>query len=269
LSSRGHGSDETIAISVLLRIGSQLISASADLFADGRAYAAAALTRQLVEIEYLAWAFEVRDRDGERWLRSTRQDRESFFRPSKIRAAAGGHFRGQDYWRHCELGGHPVPSGTALLHDQEPELGQLMLADMLVRAALDWEAADRLVKAASTLAEHLRRRRPAALSADAYGPKAAGPFAQFCHEMHKPMTPPHEIARTIEAWRRVGIEVSPEGLSAPTLDLEVIARVTGDLLDRSAYDTEERWSDARDQAIDRVRQRIRRFDRKVKGATQV
>ena len=54
----GHGSDEIVAISMLLRIGSQLTTASADLFRDGRQYAAAALLRQLVEIEYLAWAFQ-------------------------------------------------------------------------------------------------------------------------------------------------------------------------------------------------------------------
>src|SRR5258708_3428464 len=35
ISPFGHGSDETVAVSVLLRIGGQLISASADLFADG------------------------------------------------------------------------------------------------------------------------------------------------------------------------------------------------------------------------------------------
>ncbi len=52
------GNDETVAVSVLLRIASQLISASADFFGDGRHYAAAALLRQIVEIEYLAWAFE-------------------------------------------------------------------------------------------------------------------------------------------------------------------------------------------------------------------
>lgn len=66
----GHGDDETIAVSVLPRVASQLTSASADLFTDGRGYAAAALLRQLVEIEYLAWAFETRNGDGERWLRS-------------------------------------------------------------------------------------------------------------------------------------------------------------------------------------------------------
>ena len=48
----GHGSDEAVAISMLLRIASQLISASTDLFSDGRPYAAAALVRQIVEVEY-------------------------------------------------------------------------------------------------------------------------------------------------------------------------------------------------------------------------
>src|SRR5258708_6128571 len=35
----GHGSDETVAVSMLLRIASQLVSSSADLFGDGREYA--------------------------------------------------------------------------------------------------------------------------------------------------------------------------------------------------------------------------------------
>src|SRR5258708_5184614 len=63
----GHGSDETVAVSLLLRIGSELVSACVDLFVDGRHYAAAALLRQIVEIEYLAWAFATNDREGERW----------------------------------------------------------------------------------------------------------------------------------------------------------------------------------------------------------
>ncbi len=80
----GHGSDETVAVSMLLRIGSELVSASTDLFADGRHYAASALLRQLVEIEYLAWAFEAKDQEGERWLRSSRSERQSFFTPAKL-----------------------------------------------------------------------------------------------------------------------------------------------------------------------------------------
>src|SRR5438067_543148 len=95
-SPRGHGSDETVAVSMLLRIAGQLISSSADLFEDGRKYAAAALLRQIVELEYLAWAMETRDREAERWLRSNRDERQSFFTPAKLRRAAQGKFRGKD-----------------------------------------------------------------------------------------------------------------------------------------------------------------------------
>lgn len=133
----GHGSDEVVAVSVLLRICSQLTSASADLFKDGRTYAAAALLRQLVEVEYLAWAIETRDRDGERWLRSTKEERESFFKPAKLRQAAEGKFRGKDYGYHCELAGHPVPGANILL-DGDVAVGQLLLSDLLGHVGRIW-----------------------------------------------------------------------------------------------------------------------------------
>jgi hypothetical protein len=138
VSPFGYGSDETVAMSVLLRIASQLISASADLFEDGRRYAAAALLRQMVEIEYLAWAMETRDREGERWLRSSREQRESFFTPAKLRQAAQGKFRGKDYGYHCELGGHPVPGAGVLLRD-DSVVAQLLLADLLGHAGRIWD----------------------------------------------------------------------------------------------------------------------------------
>ena len=134
----GHGSDETVAVSVLLRIGSQLISASTDLFTDGRNYSAAALLRQVVEVEYLAWAIETRDRDGERWLRSDRQERESFFAPRKLRQAAQGKFRGKDYGYHCELGGHPVPTAGVLL-ENDPAVVELLLSDLLGHVGGIWD----------------------------------------------------------------------------------------------------------------------------------
>jgi len=137
----GHGSDDTVGISVILRIASQLLSASTDLFMDGRTYAAAALTRQIVEVEYLAWAFATRDGDAQRWLRSTRKEREKFFRPAKLREAAKGQFRGVDYSYHCELGGHPVPGGTVLLRSSEPGAAQLLLSDVLGHAGQIWNHA--------------------------------------------------------------------------------------------------------------------------------
>jgi hypothetical protein len=131
------GTDEVVGMSVLLRIGGQLISASAELLTEGRPYAGAALLRQIVEIEYLAWAFESRDNDAERWLRSDRKIREEFFRPAKLRQASEGKFRGKDYGFHCELGGHPVPTGTVLLKD-EPSTAQLLLSDLLGHAGGAW-----------------------------------------------------------------------------------------------------------------------------------
>lgn len=134
----GHGSDETVAISLLLRIASQLISASTDLFSDGRAYAAAALIRQMVEVEYLAWAFETRNHDAERWLRSNKDERQEFFTPAKLRKAAGERFRSKDYGYHCELGGHPVPTSAILLKDQL-SVAQMLLSDSLGHAGRIWD----------------------------------------------------------------------------------------------------------------------------------
>lgn len=71
LTPSRHGTDQIDAVSLLLRIAGQLTSASASLVADGRHYAAAALVRQIVEVEYLAWAFQARDKDAERWIQST------------------------------------------------------------------------------------------------------------------------------------------------------------------------------------------------------
>ena len=134
----GHGSDETVSVSLLLRIGSELVSAAVDLFGDGRHYAAAALLRQLVEVEYLAWAFDANRDEGARWLRSTPSERQSFFTPAKLRKAAGDRFRGKDYGYHCELGGHPVPGATLLLKN-DTVVSQLLLSDLLGHTGRIWD----------------------------------------------------------------------------------------------------------------------------------
>ncbi|MBA15240.1 MAG: hypothetical protein CMN73_02675 [Sphingomonas sp.] len=137
LSPFGHGDDAAVAVSMLLRIASEIVSGCADLVASGRHYAGAALVRQLVEVEYLAWAFETKDEEAARWLRSTREERERFFKPSKLRKASGGRFRGTDYSYHCELGGHPVPGSWRLLTNAEAT-GQLMLFDCLTHSTHIW-----------------------------------------------------------------------------------------------------------------------------------
>lgn len=137
LSPYGHGDDATVAVSLLLRIAAQLVSASCDLTTDGRHYAASALIRQMVELEYLAWAFDHDNSEAARWLRSTHSERLTFFTPAKLRKAAEGHFRSVDYGYHCELGGHPVPRSWVLLTGDEA-MAQLMLSDCLGHAERLW-----------------------------------------------------------------------------------------------------------------------------------
>ena len=131
--------EEAIAVSILVRIGAQIVSASADLFADGRHYAAAALLRQLVEIEYLAWAIDTREQDGMRWLRSDREVRRSTFSPGRLRKAANGKFRSKDYSFHCEFGGHPTPNGGLMLLNDNSSSVQVLVTDLLGHAGRIWD----------------------------------------------------------------------------------------------------------------------------------
>jgi hypothetical protein len=92
----------------------------------------------MVEVEYLAWAFETRNHDAERWLRSSKDERQAFFTPAKLRKAAGDRFRSKDYGYHCELGGHPVPTSAILLNDQA-SVAQMLLSDSLGHAGRIWD----------------------------------------------------------------------------------------------------------------------------------
>ena len=134
----GHGNDATVAVSMLLRVAAQLVSGSVDLIRSERVYAGSALIRQIVEIEYLAWAFEAGNAEAAAWLRSDKKQRRDFFSPVKLRAAAGGRFRSVDYGYHCELGGHPTPGSWSLLNGDKA-VAQLMLSDCLGHAGSIWD----------------------------------------------------------------------------------------------------------------------------------
>ena len=126
------------AVALILEIGSSLISGANALFSSGNTYAAAALVRQLVEVEYLAWAFEEDNKEVEKWITSDKEERMKFFTPAKLRKAAQGRFRSKDYGYHCELGGHPVPGANVLLENSELQ-AQLLLSDMLGHSGRIWD----------------------------------------------------------------------------------------------------------------------------------
>ena len=142
-SKRGNGDDEAVAVGALLQVGGELTLGAVHLFASGQNYAGAALVRQLVEVEYLMWAFAADPKDAKKWLDSTPAERQKFFRPVVLRRRSGGRFLEKDYGHHCEMGGHPVPRSMTLLGKVDPAIVQLLVVDILLHG---WRTADSAVQ---------------------------------------------------------------------------------------------------------------------------
>ena len=99
------------------QIGGELADGTIALLRAGQRYGAAALIRQLVEVEYLAAVFAGGSTIAADWMRTTRDERLKFWSPTKLRQLASREFLPSDYWTHCEFGGHPTPRALALLPD--------------------------------------------------------------------------------------------------------------------------------------------------------
>jgi hypothetical protein len=116
-----------------VQIAGELISGAVALLAQDNVYGAAALLRQLVEGEYLAWAFAEDEQEAMSWMRSDRDERMRMWQPKHLRNRSQDRFRATDYHSHCERGGHPTPDATMLLpghsRRQLPELWWLDLAE--------------------------------------------------------------------------------------------------------------------------------------------
>jgi hypothetical protein len=134
----------------VLQIAGELVGGAVALFGIENRYAAAALIRQLVEVEYLAWAFAEDEEEATKWMRSSKKERQRFWRPGHIRERAEGRFRGVDYADHCGKGGHPSPEGIYLLPDHyRPDASAAVWwCDMVIHAMSVWRYA---LAAAETL----------------------------------------------------------------------------------------------------------------------
>ncbi len=111
------GSDATVGLATVAQVGAELLGGVGALLPLGNRYAALALIRQLVEVEYLAWAFAEDEPEAASWLRSSPQERRRRWQPGHLRARSAGRFRSTDYGRHCEMGGHPTPDARRALPD--------------------------------------------------------------------------------------------------------------------------------------------------------
>lgn len=116
------GDDRLIAMGYIAATAAELLRGVRSLLRDSNVYAAAALVRQLVELEYLAWAFAEDQDEAASWLLSTHEDRLARWQPRHIRQRSADRFRSKDYSLHCERGGHPTPMGCRGLINGDREV---------------------------------------------------------------------------------------------------------------------------------------------------
>lgn len=135
------GDDASVGLATVMQMSGEVVSGAIVLFGDENRYAAAALIRQLVELEYLAWAFAEDEDEAGNWMRSSKEERQRLWRPVHLRERAGGRFRATDYGEHCGKGGHPSPEGIHLLPDHyTPEASTpLWWCDMVIHAHSVWD----------------------------------------------------------------------------------------------------------------------------------
>ncbi|TPG25589.1 hypothetical protein [Mycolicibacterium hodleri] len=119
-------------------IGGELLASTAYLAMGRWANASAALVRQIVEVEYLAWAVTNDPDAAWEWLKSDRQTRLQRWQPGKIRQRSDGRFPNTGYHAHCEAGGHPVPEPATSIFDHRDEWVELSLYEAAEHGTATW-----------------------------------------------------------------------------------------------------------------------------------
>ena len=137
--AKKENNSDIIAYGIILKMAADLVLGIEFLIEKHCYYAAAALMRQMVEIEYLVWAFNEGNITPTMWLNSTHQQRLKLFAPRVIRQTSRGRFLDIDYQGHCEMGGHPTPKGAGFLADNGQKLCQVFLADVIIHGWRVWD----------------------------------------------------------------------------------------------------------------------------------
>lgn len=139
------------AVALVTQTAGVLARGAVHLYSAEHWYAGAALTRQFIEAEYLLFLFAQDIEEAIRWRNCPAAERRGYFTPNAMRKRSNGKFREQEYWAHCENGGHPTPCSGHLLPEHRSLLGSQILL---------W----------SDLAQHLERVWPSfGLAVDASG----------------------------------------------------------------------------------------------------
>lgn len=120
--------DFRTALSLVVQFGGSLATGAVALGEGANLYAAEALVRQLIEVQYLVRLFRRAPEEAVTWLKAAPAALRKTFSPREMRKRLGaGEFRYQEYRVHCEIGGHPALSAHHLLPGRSPEVGRPQL----------------------------------------------------------------------------------------------------------------------------------------------
>ena len=103
------------AIAVVIQMGGETARGAVMLLRDNNRYGAAAIVRQIVEIEYLLYLFAQDNDEPLRWASSDLKAVREQYQPARMRERSGGQFRTEEYSSHCQVGGHPRYAGAYVL----------------------------------------------------------------------------------------------------------------------------------------------------------
>jgi hypothetical protein len=95
------------SIAAAVQMAGETARGSVSLLRDSNRYGAAALIRQLVEIEYLLCLFAIDENEPLRWASLEVDAVRKEYQPARMRERCGDRFRSEEYSIHCQVGGHP------------------------------------------------------------------------------------------------------------------------------------------------------------------
>lgn len=135
------GEEWTRGLGIVVQMGGELAAGAVTLLRVGQHYPVAALVRQLIEVEYLAFTFAHDEPLAKSWLACSPEQLRKVFTPAQMRHRSGGRFRDGEYWTHCETGGHPHPRGAFMLpcHQGDDDPGPWQWGDLAQHLARLWD----------------------------------------------------------------------------------------------------------------------------------
>jgi hypothetical protein len=162
------GNDDIVGLATVCQVGGELTKGAMDVLKAKNLYAAQALIRQIVEVEYLANAFAEKDEIAAQWMRADRDERRKFWSPAELRKRSDGKFLREDYWDHCDRGGHPTREALPYLPEHQGLPPAFVWADLAGHLYGTWAGVVRAVEVrGNQVGDHVRASFPEVAKAQA------------------------------------------------------------------------------------------------------